>query len=776
MSKTVNVVFGLNSESDDAANIKQYENIAELENDCKTLKSLYIVYNDNEIHKLYFDIDYKKEQHIKKGLTWNFEYVKNVIFDNIKNAFKMNNYSIAESHKENKISFRVIINDRKMKISDMPDYIKETYKDDFEYDCIDYNVYYTNGKIRLPYCIKDEETNRPLNIIKGEFKDFITNLTDGCELKTIIKKPVENDNEEINDEKIKELLNILGDDRGDEYNEWFIIGSSLKSMNKEYINMFNDFSMNRDKYKGIKDVTRKWKKFPISINSGIGALINMAKVDNPDKFNEWCKKWNPKPINKFQNDDDNFWETLDNMNHSDYAKMFHKIVPNKYVVSKTKDWYEYNKYNILINQNGIPSSLSNYITNTLQDLVIKKRNEVIPNDTHYNAKTQLVKKAYQILGNSTYIKGIIDYLEHLYLNLDLDDLIDADINLLAFNDKVYDMKIKGFRNIEPSDYITKTTKTNAPIDINENKRTKINKLLLEIFGNDDLVNYWLKTTALSLFTNKFESLYILTGTGGNGKGLLSTILNNILGDYIYTASNTFLTEKIKGGQANSTLAKCKGIRYLLVSEPDDGSNEAEFNVEFIKMITGGDMITTRDLYKSNFSFKPQFTPFVQCNSKPKLGKMDNGIKRRIKIHNYPFEFVEKPDENNKKQKPADTSLKSSMDKEFYNNFMLLLLEIASNNIDNNKIEQPEEIINGTSEYFDLNNPVKHYIESSLETEDNKKIKITDLYDDYLKSASDKISKSRFKDDLLHNGLIIEKHRGYQYVMNVKIKVISNFDE
>ena len=61
------------------------------------------------------------------------------------------------------------------------------------------------------------------------------------------------------------------------------------------------------------------------------------------------------------------------------------------------------------------------------------------------------------------------------------------------------MKIKEFRNIEPSDYITKTTKTNAPIDINENKRTIINNLLLEIFGNDDLVNYWLKTTALSLF-------------------------------------------------------------------------------------------------------------------------------------------------------------------------------------------------------------------------------------------------------------------------------------
>ncbi len=774
MSKAINIVFGLNSESDDASNIKQYENISKLENDCKTLKNLYIVYNDDETHKLYFDIDYKKDFHIKKGLIWNFENLKYTIFENIKNAFKMNNYSVAESHKENKISFRVIINDRKMKISEMPDYIKETYKDEFEYDCIDYNVYYTNGKIRLPYCIKDEEANRPLNIIKGEFKDFITCITDGCELKTINKKNIETVQEEFSDDKVKELLNILGDDRGDEYNEWFIIGSSLKSMNKDYVNMFNDFSMNRDKYKGIKDVTRKWKKFPTSINSGIGALINMAKLDNLEKYNEWCKKWNPKPINKFQNDDDNFWEILDNMNHSDYAKMFHKLVPNKYVVSKSKDWYEYNKYNILINQNGIPSSLTNYITNTLQDLVIKKRNEVIPNDNNYKDKMNLVKKAYQLLGNATYIKGIIDYLEHLYLNLDLDDLIDANINVLAFNDKLYDIKIKEFRNIEPNDYITKTTKINAPSHINDSKMEYIKELLLGIFGKDELVDYWLKTTALSLFTNKFESVYILTGTGGNGKGLLSTILNNILGDYIYTAPNTFLSESLKKGQSNSTLAKSKGIRYLLVSEPDDGSNESEINIELIKLMSGGDKITTRDLYKPNITYQPQFTAFIQCNSKPKLGKMDNGIKRRIKVHSFPYEFVESPIKPN--QKKVNTNLKSSMDKQFYDNFMLLLLKVASENINTNSIEQPKEVISCTSEYFDLNNPVKHYIESRLVISENKKIKMVDLYDDYLKSASDKINKSRFRDDLIQNDIKIEKVNGNMYALNVSYKIISDFDD
>ena len=111
---------------------------------------------------------------------------------------------------------------------------------------------------------------------------------------------------------------------------------------------------------------------------------------------------------------------------------------------------------------------------------------------------------------------------------------------------------------------------------------------------------------------------------------------------MYCADNTFLTSVFKSGQANPTLAKCMGIRYLLVSEPsgkqsfpkatftkksedffvnepDDGSDDVKFNVDFIKMLTGGDIITTRDLFKSNVSYKPQFTPFVQCNNKPKLG-------------------------------------------------------------------------------------------------------------------------------------------------------------
>jgi len=739
-----------------------YDSSSKIEEESKVKKNLYLVYNEEETHKIYLDLDLKKENF--KG-EWNFELLKEELFAKIKDTFRMNKISIAESHKEDKVSFRVINNDFKMKILEMKQYVKDTYKKDFPYGCIDTTVYNDNGKIRLPYSSKDGQ-NRPLNIIQGKFNDFLTCICDKAEYKSYTKKEEvkiikEDEEEDEENTKIEELLSLLKKDRGNDFKEWFVIGTALKDIDEDNDVLFNEFSKTRSNYKNPKDVKKHWKTFPKSIN-GIGTLINMAKEDNNIELKKWMKKYDIKKETPKMAD---FWEKMDDMCHSDFAKMYKDLIPNRYIVSKNKDWYEYNQYNVLINQNGIPSSLPNNITDVLQKHIIDNRNKVLPDDKQYDNVMRLAKKAYQNLGNCSYVKGIIQFLENMYLNSDLDDLIDANINVLAFNNKLYDIKIKGFRLIEPKDYITKTTKIDAPTEENKEKMKEINNLLLSIFGKLDLVEYWLKTTALSLFTNKFESLYILTGTGGNGKGLLSTILNKVLGDYIYTASNTFLTERIKGGQANSTLAKCKGIRYLLVSEPDDGSNESEFNVEFIKMITGGDTITTRDLYKSNFSFTPQFTPFVQCNKKPKLGKMDNGIKRRLKIHNFPFEFVETPDEKKLNQRKINTKLKTSMTKEFYDNFILLLLNTASENIDLGDIKQPKEVADETASYFESNNPVKQFIDIYI-TPSTEKIKIVDLFELYKSSKLEVISKTRFRDDLEHNDIKVEKHRGNYYVMNI----------
>jgi hypothetical protein len=51
-----------------------------------------------------------------------------------------------------------------------------------------------------------------------------------------------------------------------------------------------------------------------------------------------------------------------------------------------------------------------------------------------------------------------------------------------------------------------------------------------------------------------------------------------------------LTTVFKSGKANSTLAQSKGTSFLLVTEPDNGTADCSLNIDFVKLMTGGDEI------------------------------------------------------------------------------------------------------------------------------------------------------------------------------------------
>jgi hypothetical protein len=179
------------------------------------------------------------------------------------------------------------------------------------------------------------------------------------------------------------------------------------------------------------------------------------------------------------------------------------------------------------------------------------------------------------------------------------------------------------------------------------------------------------------------------------------------------------------------------------------------------------------------TYYPQFTPFVQCNNKPKLGKLDGGIERRLKIHVYPFKFKSNPDKNKPNEKPIDTSLKNNMTTKFYNNFMLYLINIATENIDLNEIDPPKSNQDETNEYFNENNPVKNYIDGFIEkvkrVEGVKetKIRLRTLYDDYINKGFKRISMSIFKAELIKNDFEIAKCADIM-VLNCKLKTNTDF--
>ena len=344
------------------------------------------------------------------------------------------------------------------------------------------------------------------------------------------------------------------------------------------------------------------------------------------------------------------------------------------------------------------------------------------------------------------------------------------------------MGIKKFREIRTDDYVSKTCKYKAPIilkngeikpNYNTEIRKKIDNVIYSIFEDNDMCEYYKVITSLNLFTTKLQNLIIHQGSGGNGKGILSTILRFCLGDYFLVAENTFLTSSFKAGSPNPTLADSKSVRYLYVSEPDDGK-DSRFNVDFIKSTTGGDPITTRALYGKNITFIPQFSVQVQCNAKPKLGKIDKGIVRRIKIIPYLLNFVDNPKAPTDRRR--DYNLVDEINKEeFRNEFILMLIEKAVYYFDKDyakDIKIPDRVSEETNEYFDDNNPIKEWIEANIiiTNNENDKIKTTDVHKMY-NDDDDVDTHLNAKDMMTYmkfNGFVTKKSNGTNWYTKCKL--------
>jgi putative DNA primase/helicase len=135
-----------------------------------------------------------------------------------------------------------------------------------------------------------------------------------------------------------------------------------------------------------------------------------------------------------------------------------------------------------------------------------------------------------------------------------------------------------------------------------------------------------------------HSFFFCYGSGGNGKGTFINLIDWLMGTYSKVATmDTFLEQRFS--KHSSELAFLQGARLVTSQEVDSGSR---WNESRIKTLTGGDPITAREMYGSEFTFYPTFKLLFSGNNKPMIKNVDKAIRRRMYL--VPFEF-EVADEN-----------------------------------------------------------------------------------------------------------------------------------
>jgi len=207
---------------------------------------------------------------------------------------------------------------------------------------------------------------------------------------------------------------------------------------------------------------------------------------------------------------------------------------------------------------------------------------------------------------------------------------DKDPSLVGVSNGVVDLRRGELRDGRQADRITRV----IPFDFDPTAQCPgWEKFLDEIFGGDEkLVEFIHLAVGYSLTGDTSEEiLFILYGTGWNGKSVFLRTLSYVFGPYAWNAA--FTTFELRGrSEIPHDLAGLDGARFVTASETNEGRrlNEAR-----IKSLTGRDLATARFMYEREFTFMPVCKIWLGVNHKPVIRDDSLGFWRRIRL--VPFE-------------------------------------------------------------------------------------------------------------------------------------------
>ena len=154
-----------------------------------------------------------------------------------------------------------------------------------------------------------------------------------------------------------------------------------------------------------------------------------------------------------------------------------------------------------------------------------------------------------------------------------------------------------------------------------------NKFLDEICPDKDTQGYLQRFFGYSLTGhNRAEKMLVLNGLGGNGKGVLLDTITKIMGDYTRVAESSTILKRKHERTSSNDLADLYGYRLVRASET--AANQV-LDEARIKIITGGNTIKCRLLYKQYIEYIAQFKLVLETNHKPQIESQDNSIWRRV---------------------------------------------------------------------------------------------------------------------------------------------------
>lgn len=617
----------------------------------------------------------------------------------------------------------------------------------------------------LPRILSIHPANRDRDIVQLK-----SNLEWASEIKLSTAKERTMRHENINVSEAvglaKELMPMVAAWRSDKHDDWMQLGFCLFDVcdgTQEGLDLWINFTQlsnrpNRDEARCVYE----WNQMTRRNSFTIGTLRHYASIDSPTEYEAWKKKKSGGHVS----------EALDG-SHAPIAEMLFESFAGKFVCADPEKgiWYSFRNHRWHRIRKAI--ELRKKIKTTIVPLfaaertkIKKEMNEIDEDEGDASGLKQRYKDIKKVLKNlkmapfkDCVMREAVDLFHDE--TIDFMEQLDANINLIGFNNGVFDISTMTFRDGKPEDYVSKTTGYDYEEFTDDHPRVmEVKDFFIKVFPDPQLRRFFLEYAAQVLKGGNFNKVFLnMVGFGDNAKSVTIEFFEKTLGQYAVKFPTSLVTGKRgQSGAAAPEVFRSIGCRFGSLQEPDKGE---VMNSGIIKEFTGNDSIFSRALFSDGREFKPMFKLAVITNKLLRLSGNDPAIWNRILVLAFEACF---PKDSSKVPKTWE----EQFDKKIFHRdpnfteklpqmrqpFMWLLIQILKEVFVKGPSPIPKKVTEATEQYKQNNDSVLQFVkESVIEDKKSPGLMISEVYSTFQQWFRDNFprlpipDKNELRDDL-----------------------------
>ena len=524
--------------------------------------------------------------------------------------------------------------------------------------------------------------------------------------------------------------------RADDYSKWVNVGICLHNIHADLLDVFLDFSSQDEKKYNEADCIQKWNALTYRNDGeklGEGTLRYWSRDDDFDGYQEIEKE-----------NIDRLIMAACSLTEFDVASVIHAKFRDNYKCADFRNnvWYRWSGHIWRETDSGVDLllRLSKEVAGVFFKKVVEIQDEMSNRGIiecmspvekkdcgkcEYcllEAKRVGLNNVFKKLKTQSFKTSVMKECREQFFDEEFNKKIDANKDLIAFNNGVLDLVTFKFRDGKPDDYISFST----GLDYEPDKQyyeyeawPQVEKFLHQVLPDNEVREYTTRHAATNMIGgNLAQKFHIFTGSGSNGKSMFIILMSTALGDYACTVPISLLTQKRKSsGSAAPEVARIKGRRFVTMQEPDEA---IALNTGLMKEISSCEKMYARDLFKSGGEFEVQAKFHLACNEKPKINTTDGGTWRRLVVINFTSKFVQNPVAPN--EYPLDESIQHAVTtKEWALPFITYLIHILREGNGLRKLTAPQKVLEYTSEYRNENDGIQKFMDDHIKEADGPEI-------------------------------------------------------